>query len=152
MTCATKEMPAMISTAGARSARRRRVMMPARSDVAAGTAVTPDEWEAPLGMDPMGTAPFTKQPSHGRFAQQRIGREGADGNQRHQPRHQSGGGLLGEPAEDGAPPAPIGAHQQQDAEEQKRDAKEDVLPQAAKALVDAAEQQPQHADRKSTRL
>src|SRR5260370_42650943 len=100
MTCATKEMPAMISTAGARSARRRRVMMLARSDVAAGTAATPDEWEAPLGMDPMGRVPFTKQPSHGRLAQQRIGREGADGNQRDQPRHQSGGCRLAEPAQE----------------------------------------------------
>src|SRR5690348_14152561 len=143
MTCATKEMPALISTAGARSARRRRLMMPARSDVAAGTAATLDDWEVPLCMDPMGTAPFTKQPSHGRLAQQRIGREGKERNRQQQPRSQPCGGLLGEPAEDGAPPAPQADHHHKDAEEQKGDTKGDVDPSAAKALVDAAQQQSQ---------
>src|SRR5258707_4805825 len=104
-------MPAIISTAGARSARRRRLMMPARSDSGAGTAATPDDWEAPLGIGPMSTHPFAKQPSHRRLAQQRIGHEGKERNQRHRPFDQPSGGLLGEPAEDSTPPAPGAARQ-----------------------------------------
>src|SRR5258707_2220816 len=124
-------MPAMISTAGARLARRKRVMMPARSDAAEGMATAPDDLETLLNRSLMRTRPFAKQPSHRRFAQQRIGREGKARHQRHQPHTERGGGLLGEPAEDGAPPAPVAAQQQEDAEEQKYDAKEDVLPRAA---------------------
>src|SRR5947207_2485103 len=132
--------------------------MPVRTDEAADTATTPDDLETPVSMSLMRSDPSMKKnikpllsaaadalsfPSHRRFAQQRIGREGADGNQRHQPQTERDCGLLGEPAKDGTPPEPIGTHQQKDAQEQKGSAKEDVLPRAAKALVDAAEQQSQ---------
>ena len=82
-------------------------------------------------------------PSHGCFAQQHIGHEGKARHQWYQPQTERSCALLGEPAEDRAPPVPIGAHQHKDAEQQKCDAKEDKLPRAAKALVDAAEQQSQ---------
>ena len=62
---------------------------------------------------------------------------------RHQPQSKRCRGLLGEPAGDRSPPLPVATQQHKDAEEQEDDAKEEKLPRAAKALVDAAEQQSQ---------
>src|SRR6266568_6529125 len=61
-------MPAMISTAGARSARRYRAVMPARRDEAAGMATPCDDGETLVSLSPMRTDPFAKQPASNCFA------------------------------------------------------------------------------------
>src|SRR5258708_10429659 len=61
-------MAAMISTAGARSAPRYRVVILARSDCAAGMVTPCDDGETPFSMSPMRKDPFAKQPSSNCFA------------------------------------------------------------------------------------